>query len=64
MPSTIVLGPDSTADEAASIYHEYITGKIVVITGTSPGSLGVEAAKAIANHEPELLVIAGRSKSK
>lgn len=37
---------------------------VVVVTGTSPGGLGAEDARAIATKQPKLLVIASRDQKK
>ncbi|KAG2177062.1 hypothetical protein INT43_007718 [Umbelopsis isabellina] len=54
------FGETTTADEAASFYANEIKGKIVLITGCTWGGLGAEAARAIAKHDPKLLILAGR----
>ncbi|KAJ2957927.1 hypothetical protein NQZ79_g6387 [Umbelopsis isabellina] len=54
------FGQTTTADEAASFYASEIQGKTVLITGCTWGGLGAEAARAIAKHNPKLLILAGR----
>nr|GAT46586.1 short-chain dehydrogenase/reductase family protein [Mycena chlorophos] len=49
---------DSTAQEAASAFKDLITGKNVLITGTSLKSLGLETARALAPYA-NLVVITG-----
>nr|GAT56411.1 predicted protein [Mycena chlorophos] len=49
---------ETTAQEAASALEGQITGKNVLITGTSVKSLGLEAARAIAPYA-NLVVITG-----
>jgi NAD(P)-dependent dehydrogenase (short-subunit alcohol dehydrogenase family) len=40
-----------------------LTQKTVVITGVTPRSLGAEAARVIAKHDPKLLILASRTES-
>ncbi|KAF7293217.1 Short-chain dehydrogenase/reductase family protein [Mycena chlorophos] len=49
---------ETTAQDAASVLKDQITGKNVLITGTSVKSLGLEAARAIAPYA-NLVVITG-----
>ncbi|GAA6008421.1 hypothetical protein JCM11491_004469 [Sporobolomyces phaffii] len=51
----------TTSSEAAAHYKDGISGKTILITGVSPNGLGAEAATAIAQHQPKLLILAGRS---
>lgn len=55
---------DTTATEVAKVFSDEIRGKVVVIVGVSPQSLGESMALALAAHEPALLVFASRTKSK
>ncbi|KAH8799072.1 short chain dehydrogenase reductase [Xylogone sp. PMI_703] len=55
------FGPDTTAEEVATVLKDRITGKNVLITGCSQDGLGAEAARVIALHKPALIVLAGRS---
>jgi NAD(P)-dependent dehydrogenase (short-subunit alcohol dehydrogenase family) len=68
---------ETTSDDAAEALKGYIQGRTgrsihpaiklqlltcaVLITGTSPKSLGADASRAIASKGPSLLIIAGRS---
>jgi len=54
----------TTSTEAAAHYKDRISGKTVLITGVSPNGLGAEAATAIAQSRPKLLILAGRSLEK
>ncbi|KAH8660649.1 short chain dehydrogenase reductase [Tricladium varicosporioides] len=54
---------DSTATEVADAFAAHITGKVVLITGSSPNGLGIAAAMAMAVHKPALLILAGRTRS-
>lgn len=58
------FGSATEATEAANALAPYIKGKTVLITGVSKGGLGFEAARAIAYHEPKLLILSGRSDDK
>ncbi|KAI5478515.1 NAD-P-binding protein [Pseudohyphozyma bogoriensis] len=60
-PST--FNASTTASEAATFYASQIAGKTVLITGATPKGLGAEAARAIAQHDPKLLILAGRSQT-
>lgn len=58
------FGFDSTSDEVAKHYAPQINGKTVLITGVSPNGLGAEAAAAVAQQKPKLLILASRSPEK
>ena len=58
------FGFHTTSDEVAKHYAPQIEGKTVLITGVSPNGLGAEAAAAIAQQKPKLLILAGRSPDK
>ncbi|MCJ1250027.1 hypothetical protein MMC30_007253 [Trapelia coarctata] len=55
------FGETPAAEEVAQALSDEIHGKIVLITGVSPGSLGAEAARVISLHHPRLPILAGRS---
>ncbi|WOO82719.1 short-chain dehydrogenase TIC 32 [Vanrija pseudolonga] len=55
---------DTTAQEVAETFGDRIKGRYVVVTGTSPGGLGYETARAIATQGPKLLVLAARDQAK
>ncbi|CAH0045511.1 unnamed protein product, partial [Clonostachys solani] len=52
-----------TSDSVAEELHNEMVGKTVIITGVTSGSLGADAARVIAAHEPKLLILASRSES-
>lgn len=54
----------STGSALAEANKEHIRGKVVLITGVSPGGLGAGFVKAIAPYGPKLLVLASRSTAK
>lgn len=54
---------DSTATEVAAHLADHIAGKVILITGGSPGGLGATAALAIAPHGPALLILTGRNRT-
>lgn len=62
IPTT--FGFHSTSDEVAQHYASQIKGKVVLVTGVSPNGLGAEAATAISQQEPKLLILAGRAREK
>ncbi|KAL1409011.1 hypothetical protein Q8F55_005835 [Vanrija albida] len=55
---------ETTAQVAAEAFGDRIKGRFVVVTGTSPGGIGYEAARAIATQGPRLLVLASRDQAK
>ncbi|KAM0789212.1 hypothetical protein ACM66B_000057 [Microbotryomycetes sp. NB124-2] len=57
-------GHDTNASDVAKNLAAQIKNKVVLITGASPGGLGSEMAKQIAPYDPDLIVLAGRSRSK
>jgi len=58
------FGARTTATEAAQVFGEEIRGKVVLITGVSPKSIGEALAIALAAHRPRLLILASRTLSK
>jgi NAD(P)-dependent dehydrogenase (short-subunit alcohol dehydrogenase family) len=54
----------TTASELATDFTASITGKIILVTGVSPGGLGAAFVTAIAKASPSLLILAGRSITK
>lgn len=57
------FGFETTAEEVAATFAKQIEGKTILITGVSPGGLGLYAAKTLAVHAPALLILAARSQS-
>ena len=55
---------ETKASELVPYYEPQIAGKIILITGPSPGSLGESFAKQVAAGKPAVLILAGRSVSK
>lgn len=55
---------ETKASELVAHYAPQIAGKIIIITGPSPGSLGESFAKQVAAGKPAVLILAGRSVSK
>ncbi|KAI6778662.1 uncharacterized protein J7T54_002930 [Emericellopsis cladophorae] len=51
----------NTAAELAAHHSPSITGKIILTTGVTPGSIGARYIEALAAHAPKLLILAGRS---
>ncbi|KAI0173314.1 NAD(P)-binding protein [Hypoxylon sp. FL1284] len=48
-----------TASRLAERYADAIRGKIILTTGASPGGLGAAFVRAVAPHQPALLILAG-----
>ncbi|KAK7185161.1 hypothetical protein DPSP01_000804 [Paraphaeosphaeria sporulosa] len=48
----------------AKAFREQIEGKIVLVTGVSPESIGSSTAASIASQSPSLLILASRTQSK
>lgn len=57
------FGFSTTAETVASHYSTQIQGKTILITGVSPGGLGLYTAKVLAAHSPLLLILAARSQN-
>lgn len=55
---------DTKASDLVPHYAQQIAGKVILITGPSPGSLGESFAKQVAAGKPSVLILAGRSISK
>lgn len=53
-----------TASELAELYAEHIKDKVVLVTGTSPNSIGSAFVHAIVCSQPGHLIIAGRDSYK
>lgn len=51
----------STGEEVAADLSAQIQGKIILVTGVSPGGLGAEFAVTISKHSPALLILANRN---
>lgn len=54
---------ESTASELATKFSEQIAGKVILLTGCSPGSLAASVAQTLSSHNPALLIIASRTRS-
>ncbi|KAF8323304.1 NAD(P)-binding protein [Clavulina sp. PMI_390] len=63
MPGITSFNAQSTSDEVAEALASQITGKNVIISGATMGSLGAEAARSIAMYA-NLVVLGGRNLSK
>jgi len=55
---------NATASGIASDNASHIAGKIVLVTGVTPGGTGAIFVETIARHKPKLLILAGRTHSK
>ena len=61
---SIQFSGSTRASEAAEVFLSSIKGKVILITGVNQGGLGGATAKALAPHQPRLLILAGRSPAK
>ncbi|KAI4728931.1 NAD(P)-binding protein [Aureobasidium sp. EXF-10728] len=57
-------GTETTGSQVVNDFSDRVKGKIVVITGVSPKSLGQLLATNIARHQPERIIFASRTSSK
>ncbi|KAF9873014.1 hypothetical protein CkaCkLH20_09524 [Colletotrichum karsti] len=55
---------NTKASELVEFYAPTISGKTILVTGPSPGSLGESFVKQVAAGNPAVLILAGRSNSK
>jgi len=55
---------DTSAVEVVKDLGSHITGKTILVTGVSPGTLGSEFVEQIAKARPKLIILAGRSTTK
>lgn len=60
----ITFGFETTGEEATAAFAKRIEGRTVLITGVTPGGLGLETARVIALRAPKLVILAGRSTEK
>ncbi|KAK5062719.1 hypothetical protein LTR84_004793 [Exophiala bonariae] len=58
------FGQSTTGTTVAKAFSDEVRGKVIVIVGVSPQSIGESMALALAAHDPALLVFASRTKSK
>lgn len=62
--STPAFSSSTTAADVATRFAASIAGKVILVTGTSPGGLGAETARVAALHNPRLVILAGRDQQK
>ncbi|GKT40523.1 WW domain-containing oxidoreductase [Colletotrichum spaethianum] len=55
---------ETRASDLVPFYAPYIAGKIILITGVSPGSIGESFVKQVAVAKPAMFILAGRSPAK
>ncbi|RDW57276.1 hypothetical protein BP5796_12726 [Coleophoma crateriformis] len=53
-----------SVNDLAVTYESHIQGKVVLVTGVSPGGIGAAFAIGIASSKPSLLILAGRNLTK
>ncbi|OAG05458.1 NAD(P)-binding protein [Paraphaeosphaeria sporulosa] len=58
------FGWGTTGEEATAAFAQHIAGRTILITGVTPGGLGLETARVIALRDPKLVILAGRSTEK
>ncbi|KAF2446468.1 NAD(P)-binding protein [Karstenula rhodostoma CBS 690.94] len=58
------FGFETTGEEATAAFAQHIKGRTILITGVTPGGLGLETARVIALRDPKLVILAGRSTEK
>ncbi|EPQ53757.1 short-chain dehydrogenase [Gloeophyllum trabeum ATCC 11539] len=58
------FGAETSAEEVAASLSSHITGKVILVTGVTPGGLGAHFVEVSAAHKPKLLILAGRDPSK
>lgn len=58
------FGQNTPATTVAKTFSDEVRGKVIVIVGVSPQSIGESMALALAAHDPALLVFASRTRSK
>lgn len=54
----------ANADDIVRDLAQYIRGKVILVTGVSPGGLRAHFVQALAKAQPKLLILAGRSEQK
>ncbi|KAL9620368.1 MAG: hypothetical protein Q9160_005068 [Pyrenula sp. 1 TL-2023] len=54
----------TTADEVVKDLNDEIKGKVVLVTGVSPGNIGATFVESIAKSHPSLLILTGRNIAK
>ncbi|KAI1875960.1 uncharacterized protein JN550_001456 [Neoarthrinium moseri] len=54
----------NTAKSLANAYSYYIRGRVILVTGVSPGSLGAAFLKVIAGSGPSEIILAGRDRGR
>jgi NAD(P)-dependent dehydrogenase (short-subunit alcohol dehydrogenase family) len=56
--------PNRNDQEVAALYKDEIRDKVVLVTGCSPNSVGLETARCPAQQDPRLLIVSGRMQAK
>lgn len=55
-------GPRTAVSDSTNPYAYYIRGRVVLVTGVSPGSLGAAFVQALADADPAEIILAGRDR--
>ncbi|GAB1318319.1 Short-chain dehydrogenase/reductase-like protein [Madurella fahalii] len=58
------FGEKTPGSEVARVFADQIRGRKILITGVSPKGIGASTAHNIASQEPELLILASRTRSR
>ena len=64
LPISTLSDMHATAQELAAQLAANIRGKVILTTGVSPGGIGAAFAEAVAQAQPQLLILAGRNPAK
>ena len=62
MPTS--FGEKPNAEDIVKTLAEHIRGKVILVTGVSPGGLGATFVEAVAAAQPKLLILAARTTAK
>ncbi|KZV80926.1 putative short-chain dehydrogenase [Exidia glandulosa HHB12029] len=58
------FGHDTTADEVVAVFAPQVQGRVFLVTGSSPGSLGEATVLALARGRPAKIILVGRTPAK
>jgi FlaA1/EpsC-like NDP-sugar epimerase len=58
------IGAKTSAETVCSLFASQIKGRTILLTGPTVSGIGFATALPLARHQPELLILAGRSISR
>ncbi|KZV82672.1 NAD(P)-binding protein [Exidia glandulosa HHB12029] len=58
------FGHSTTAEEVVAAYSDRVKGRILLVTGPTPNTLGDATARSLARAQPAALILVGRSPAK